>query len=496
MPKGALMIQGTASDAGKSLITAGLCRLFTNRGLRVLPFKPQNMSNNAAITADGGEIGRAQALQARACRADPVSDMNPVLLKPESDKGSQVVVQGQVRASVSAVDYLSFRYSLMPSVMESFERLRARADLVLVEGAGSISEINLRDGDISNMGFAMRAGVPVVLAADIDRGGAIASIVGSWYLLPQGERPMLKGYIMNKFRGDYSVLAPAVEMIKSECGLQCFGVLQWFAGASKFPAEDSLALASKGLARAGSGGGRIKIYVLGLSRISNFDDFDPLAAEDDVELAYVKPGNAVPGDGDLVVIPGTKSTIGDLEFLRAQGWDVDIAAHLRRGGRVLGVCGGYQMLGREIADPHAVENPEPRTVPGLGLLDVTTVMERGKTLRRFTSLTKQGDEVTGYEIHMGSTSGPGTEKPMLTLDGVPEGAFSEDRLTFGCYIHGLFTSDSYRTRFLSIFRGEESRAEGGRYEAQIDAALDELASHVEKYLNTDELASIAGLNSR
>jgi adenosylcobyric acid synthase len=453
------------------------------------------MSNNAAITADGGEIGRAQALQARACGVEPVSDMNPVLLKPESDKGSQVVVQGQVRKTISAVEYLEYRATLMPSVMESFLRLKNRADLVLVEGAGSISEINLRVGDISNMGFATAADVPVVLVADIDRGGAIASIVGSWYILPKAERPLLRGYIMNKFRGDISVLEPALEIIGRECGLTCFGVLQWFEGAARFPAEDSLALTSgtgSGLVKKGER--IIKIYVLGLSRISNFDDFDPLEAEDDVKLSYIRPGMAIPGDGDLIIIPGTKSTIGDLEFLRAQGWDIDIKAHLNRGGRALGICGGYQMLGKEVADPHGVENPEPRTVPGLGLLDVVTIMEPRKTLRRFTAHTQHDDEITGYEIHMGSTRGPGTDNPMFFLDGAPEGAFSSDEHSMGCYIHGLFTSDSYRARFLSIFRGGEGiGTERQMYESRIETTLDELADHIEKYINVGELAAIAGI---
>jgi len=487
------MIQGTASNAGKSLLTAGLCRLFTRRGLRVLPFKPQNMSNNAAITADGGEIGRAQALQAKACMTEPVSDMNPVLLKPESDSGSQVVLQGHAIGTVGAAEYLSFKRTLMPYVMESYGRLRERADLVLVEGAGSISEVNLRDGDISNMGFAVEANVPVVLAADIDRGGALAAITGSWYLLPGDERRLLRGYIFNKFRGDVDVLAPAFEIIREHTCLPCLGVVKWFPAASVFPAEDSLNLADA----TGRGGidprRKIKIYVPELSRISNHDDFDPLAAEDDVELSYIKPGTAIPGDGDLVIIPGTKSTIGDLDFLRAQGWDVDITAHIRRGGYVLGICGGYQMMGMEISDPHAVENPEPRTVPGLGLIDVVTVMEPRKTLRRFTARTQLGDEVTGYEIHMGVTTGPATATPMLLLDGVPEGAFGENISCAGCYIHGLFTGDSFRARFLSVFRGGGHGTVHVRYEKRIEDALDELASHIEKCVDVDGLAKIAGI---
>jgi adenosylcobyric acid synthase len=345
------------------------------------------------------------------------------------------------------------------------------------------------------MGFAMAADVPVALVADIDRGGAIASIVGSWYILPKDERLMLRGYVMNKFRGDIAVLEPAIGIIERECGLSCFGVLQWFEGAARFPAEDSLALTSgTGLGQVRKGVRRIKVYVLGLSRISNFDDFDPLEAEEDVDLSYVRPGTAVPGDGDLIIIPGTKSTIGDLEFLRAQKWDIDIKAHLNRGGRVLGICGGYQMLGREVSDPHGVENPEPLTVPGLGLLDVVTIMEPRKTLRRFTADTQHGDKITGYEIHMGSTQGPGTEKPMFLLDGVPEGAFSPDEHSLGCYIHGLFTSDSYRARFLSIFRGGEGvGVERMMYESRIETTLDELADHIEKYINFEKLAEIAGI---
>jgi adenosylcobyric acid synthase len=314
---------------------------------------------------------------------------------------------------MSAMDYLSYRYTLMPRVIESFERLRSRADLVLVEGAGSISEVNLRDGDISNMGFAVEADVPVVLLADIDRGGSLASIVGSHRLLRDYERPLLRGYMMNKFRGDFSVFEPAMKIIREESGLPCFGVIQWFENAVKFPAEDSLVLTGGGANRRAGAGRGIKIYVLGLPRISNFDDFDPLAGESDVDLSYVRPGEAVPGDGDLVIIPGTKSTISDLEFLRAQKWDIDIMAHLHRGGRVLGICGGYQMLGRFVSDPFAVENPEPRNVEGLGLLDIETVMEPQKTLRRFTAVTQHGDEVSGYEIHMGVTAGPGVSKPML-----------------------------------------------------------------------------------
>jgi adenosylcobyric acid synthase len=463
-------------------------------GLKPLPFKPQNMSNNAAITLDGGEIGRAQAMQARACRVDPVVDMNPVLLKPESDTGSQVVIQGRVTKTVNANDYLLYRRTLLPSVMESFARLASRADVIVVEGAGSISEVNLRDGDISNMGFATAAGVPVVLVADIDRGGAIASIIGSYDLLSDSERPLLKGYIINKFRGDYSVFKPAEKIIEDRTGLRCLGAVGWFEGASALPAEDSMALEKINEGKSPSLK-RIKVYVLGLSRISNFDDFDPLASEEDVDLSFVKPGTPVPGDGDLVIIPGTKSTIADLRFIQRQGWDIDIAAHIHRGGRVVGICGGYQILGREISDPCAIENPEPTTVNGLGLLDVTTVMSPEKTLRRFTAVTEDGYDISGYEIHIGVTSGPETERPMLYLDGVPEGALRGDDLVGGCYIHGLFTNDLYRSKFLSIFRGGEGLGSVRlEYENAVDSALDDLARLMERSVDVSALASIAGLD--
>lgn len=488
----AIMLQGTGSDVGKSLVVAGLCRLFARRGLRVRPFKPQNMSNNAAVTSDGGEIGRAQALQALACGVEPTSDMNPVLLKPESDKGSQVVLQGRVWGSSGAMDYQKHRTAFLPAVMESFGRLAGASDLVIVEGAGSVSEVNLRKGDIANMGFAVEAGVPVALVADVDRGGAIASLVGSHALLTREERALLKGYIINKFRGDLALFAPAIDIISERTGLTCFGVLPWFSGASKLPAEDSLALSS-GATGATPGCKRedkIKIRVLALSRLSNFDDFDPLAAEDDVDFAFVPPGTPLPGDADLVIIPGTKATLADLSFLRGQGWDVDILAHVRRGGRVLGICGGYQMLGEELLDPLGIESANDKYAAGLGLLPTQTVMESAKTLRRFSAVTEEGDAIEGYEIHMGVTD-TGSSQAMFELDGKPEGARSADGKIQGCYVHGLFTSDGYRARFLSAFRG--GRAEGAAYGKTVEETLDALADHMEKNLDVESLAKIAGL---
>ena len=488
------MLQGTGSDVGKTLLVAGLCRVLRNRGYRVAPFKPQNMSNNAAITDDGGEIGRAQALQALAAGIPTSVDMNPVLLKPESDRGSQVVVQGRATGVVRASGYKDFRATLMPAVMESYERLRASADIVVVEGAGSSSEVNLREGDIANMGFALHAQVPVLLVADIDRGGAIASLVGAHVLATEAERAVTRGYIVNKFRGDPGLFTPALEIIRAHTGLDSLGVVRWFGEARLLPAEDAVALERNEAEGECGERAKIRICVLALSRISNFDDFDPLAAEEGVSLSFVKPGEAIPGNSHLVIIPGTKSTIADLEFIRSQGWDVDLAAHARRGGHVLGICGGYQIMGTEIADPEAVESGEPRSAAGLGLLDVRTVMEPEKVLRKFSARTDGGVCVSGYEIHAGRTSGSDTARPMLCLDGVPEGAVGADGRSYGCYVHGLFTSDAYRRRFLERFAPQRgSCAAPLAYEERIERILDRLAAQLERDLNVEEIMRIAGL---
>ena len=350
----ALMFQGTGSDVGKSLIVAGLARAFANRGLRVRPFKPQNMSNNAAVTPDGGEIGRAQALQARAARVSPSVHMNPVLLKPQSEVGAQVVVHGKVFASAKAADYQSLKPELLRPVLDSFARLKAEADLVLVEGAGSASEVNLRQNDIANMGFARAAGVPVVLIGDIDRGGVIASLVGTKAVIDPADAALIRGFIVNKFRGDPALFADGMARIAQATGWEPLGLVRFFPDARLLPAEDALALDH---ARPAKPDARVRIAVLVLPHIANFDDLDPLDAEPSVDLVRVKPGDAVPGDARLVILPGSKATIADLTALRAAGFDVDIAAHLRRGGLVLGLCGGYQMLGRAIADPAGQEGP-------------------------------------------------------------------------------------------------------------------------------------------
>jgi adenosylcobyric acid synthase len=482
----AIMFQGTGSDVGKSLLVAGLCRWFRRKGLDVRPFKPQNMSNNAAVTADGGEIGRAQALQARACGLLPHSDMNPVLLKPASETGAQVVVQGRVMANASARDYYALKPTLLPMVLDSFQRLSKGADLVIVEGAGSAAEVNLRAADIANMGFAEAADLPVVLVGDIDRGGVIASIVGTHALLPPSERARLKGYVINKFRGDASLFTPALDIIRDKSGLDSLGIVPWFAEAARLPAEDAASLG--GGSRGGTPGG-IHMAVLRLSRIANFDDFDPLAAEDGVRLTMVAPGQPLPADADLVILPGSKATIADLAFLRTQGWDIDLAAHVRRGGRVLGICAGYQMLGRLVSDPLGVEGPPGSCAAGLGLLDIETVMAGDKVLTEIAGHDGAGAAVRGYEMHMGRTTGPDTVRPMLVLEGKPEGAVSRDGRVQGCYLHGLFGSDPFRHRFLSALR--PGREGGIAYDVLVDDILDRLADHLGHHIAVDRLLEIA-----
>jgi adenosylcobyric acid synthase len=478
----ALMIQGAGSDVGKSLIVAGLVRAGTRRGLRVLPFKPQNMSNNAAVTADGGEIGRAQALQALAAGVEPHTDMNPVLLKPESDIGSQVIVQGKRVATLRARDYAAIKPSLMPAVIESFERLKAKSDLVLVEGAGSPAEVNLRKNDIANMGFARRADVPVILVGDIERGGVIAQMVGIRNVIDPEDAAAVAGFIINKFRGDPSLFDDGYRTIADRTGWRGFGVLPFFDRARELPAEDALGL---GEARKP---GRTKIAFLALSRIANFDDLDPLKLEPDVDLVMIRPGEALPGDARVVILPGSKSTRGDLDFVRKQGWDIDLAAHVRRGGHVLGLCGGYQMLGKRVADPEGIEGP-PGETSGLGLLDVDTVMTPQKSLTRVQAIhveTKQ--PIAAYEIHIGRTEGADRTHPFASVGGMAEGAISADGRVQGSYLHGLFSSDDFRRAWLARL-GVSSFGEG--YSARMESALDALAGHIEKHLDVEGILALA-----
>ncbi|MFH6783558.1 MULTISPECIES: cobyric acid synthase [Methylobacterium] len=483
------MIQGTGSDVGKSLIVAGLARLYARRGLRVRPFKPQNMSNNAAVTIDGGEIGRAQALQARAAGVAPSVHMNPVLLKPQSETGSQVVVQGRMVGTARAREYQDWKPRLLAAVVESFGRLQAESDLVLVEGAGSASEVNLRRGDIANMGFARATGTPVVLLGDIDRGGVIASIVGTKAVIDPEDAAMVRGFLVNRFRGDPSLFSDGMGLIAARTGWEALGLIPHFPDAARLPAEDVLGL--KGAGRTGPTLPGAKVVAVPvLPRIANFDDLDPLRAEPGVSVVLVDPGRPIPPEADLVLLPGSKTTIPDLAFLRAQGWDIDILAHRRRGGRVLGLCGGYQMLGTSLSDPQGIEGP-PGTVAGLGLLDVATVMTGEKRLAAASGVSLPDETpFTGYEMHVGETGGPDAARPLLRLaDGRPDGAVSADGLVCGTYVHGLFAGEAQRALWL----GRLGAAPGPEaYEAVIEGVLDRLADHLEAHVACERLLALAG----
>jgi adenosylcobyric acid synthase len=478
----AVMIQGTGSNVGKSLLVAGLLRAARARGLSVAPFKPQNMSNNAAVTADGGEIGRAQALQARAAGLAPHTDMNPVLLKPETETGAQIVVQGRRLMRAEAGAYGALKGRLMAPVLESFGRLRDAHDLVIVEGAGSPAEVNLRARDIANMGFAEAADVPVVLAGDIDRGGVIAQIVGTQAVLDPGDAARIGGFVINRFRGDLRLFDEGYARIAAQTGWRGFGVLPWFAEAWRLPAEDALDLA----APVREGG--LHVVCLALSRIANFDDLDPLSQAPGVRLTMLGAGRAIPGDADLVILPGSKSTRGDLAFLRAQGWDVDLRAHHRRGGRILGICGGYQMLGCVVADPDGIEGP-PGETEGLGLLDVETVMTGTKRLTQVRARhLAMGQGFSGYEIHIGVTEGPDRARPFAEVEGQPEGATDATGRVQGSYLHGMFADDGFRAAWLGALGVAEA---GGGYEAGVEATLDALAAHMEAHLDVEGILALA-----
>ena len=476
-----IMIQGAGSNVGKSMLVAGLCRLFTRQGLTVRPFKPQNMSNNAAV-AVGGEIGRAQALQARACGVQPHVDMNPVLLKPESETGAQVIVQGKRLTTVKARDYAALKPQLMAPVLDSFHRLQSQSDLVIVEGAGSPAEVNLRAGDIANMGFAIASNTPVILTGDIDRGGVIAQLVGTQAVLDPADAAMIKGFLINKFRGDPRLFDDGYRLIEQRTGWPGLGVIPWFPHAHKLPAEDAADLGGT------RGTGTFLIAVPHLNRIANFDDLDPLAQEPGVTLRIIKPGQPLPVEADLIILPGSKATIADLTHFRAQGWDIDLQAALRRGARVLGLCGGYQMLGKEIADPEGIEG-KPGSVPGLGLLDLTTTMTPDKRVTETTALHPASNtQVKGYEIHLGRTEGPDRAKPMFTVNGQPEGAQRPDGRIMGSYLHGMFTEDPFRRAFLA---GMGATPGNASYDQTVEETLDALADHLATHVDTARLLALA-----
>lgn len=481
----ALMVQGTGSDVGKSLIVAALARVFTRRGIRVRPFKAQNMSNNAAVTKDGGEIGRAQWLQALACNAEPSVHMNPVLLKPESDIACQIVVQGRVQGRALAGEYQHHKASLLPSVLESYAKLRQDAELVLVEGAGSPAEINLREGDIANMGFAEAADCPVVIVGDIDRGGVIASLVGTHRVLSPADKKRIRGFIINKFRGDVRLFDDALDFIADKTDWPALGVIPFAREARMLPQEDAVVLEGDTAMKDAA----IHIAVPLLPRIANFDDLDPLRMEPDVTLHFIPPGEPLPARADAVILPGSKATIADLNFFRAEGWDIDLKAHIRRGGKVLGICGGYQMLGLTLSDPDGAES-NLREARGLELLEIHTRFTSPKTTRSWSGRTPQGAEtLSGYEIHTGISDGPGRNKPLFISGGQPEGAVSENGRIMGTYVHGLFANDSFRHEFLSKLR---RRANSGLvYRDTLQTLLDSWADAVEQHVDCERLLAMA-----
>lgn len=480
----AVMLQGTGSDVGKTVLVAGLCRLAKRRGLRVRPFKPQNMSNNAAVAevplADGtgGEIGRAQWLQALACGIPSSIDMNPVLLKPQSETGSQIILQGQVWGAAEGRDYQRLKPQLLDAVLDSFYRLGSECDLIIVEGAGSAAEINLRAGDIANMGFATAADVPVVLVGDIDRGGVIASIVGTHTILPTEDRKMVNGYLINKFRGDVSLFDDGLKQITQFTDWPGYGVIPYLPDAARLPAEDSVAL-EKAIRPEENAKDDVTVVVPVLSRIANFDDLDPLKQTPGIRLVFVRPGESWPSDAKLVVLPGSKSTIADLLQFRELGWDAELVRHISKGGHVLGICGGYQMLGNVVRDPDAIEGTQTEA-QGLGILDIETVLVPEKTVLNSDAIdVETGQPLSGYEIHMGRSTGPDTARPMIRINGENDGAVSENGQVRGSYLHGLFAGDAWRNAYLERIGVVDS---GMNYRQNVEEALDALADHLESVI--------------
>ena len=469
------MIQGATSDAGKSTLVAGLCRVAHRAGVRVAPFKPQNMALNSAVTADGGEIGRAQALQAQAAGVVPTVDMNPVLLKPNSDTGAQIIIHGQPRCDLDARAYHDYKPTAMAAVLESHTRLRGQYDLVLVEGAGSPAEINLRDRDIANMGFAEAVDCPVVLVADIDRGGVFAHLVGTLACLSDSERARVTGFIINRFRGDISLLTPGLDWLTAQTGKPVFGVLPYLPGLH-LDAEDAVQTAQRAASP-----DALRVVIPVLPRVSNHTDFDALRAHPQVDVRLVGPGQPIP-PADLIILPGSKSVQADLAWLRANGWEAAIARHLRYGGKLIGICGGMQMLGRWLHDPLGLEGA-PGSVKGLGYLDFETTLETSKKLRQVRgSLAEGGAAVAGYEIHMGVTAGPALACPAVLLDdGHADGAISADGQIFATYLHGRFDAPQACCALLAWAGVGDAQAQD--YAALREASLERLADTCEAHLD-------------
>ncbi|OBZ20495.1 cobyric acid synthase CobQ [Pseudomonas protegens] len=480
-----LMVQGTTSDAGKSTLVTALCRWLRRQGLSVVPFKPQNMALNSAVTADGGEIGRAQAVQAQAANLAPHTDMNPVLLKPNSDTGSQVIIHGRAVTSMNAVAYHDYKAIAMQAVLASHERLKSAYQVVMVEGAGSPAEINLRAGDIANMGFAEAVDCPVLLIADINRGGVFAHLVGTLELLSPSEQARVKGFIINRFRGDLALLQPGLDWLEARTGKPVIGVLPYVLDLH-LEAEDGIDQRQVGKVEQ-----LLKVVVPVLPRISNHTDFDPLRLHPQVDLQFIGPGQAIPA-ADLIILPGSKSVRGDLAYLRSNGWDRAVARHLRYGGKVLGICGGLQMLGEQVHDPLGLEGAAGSS-PGLGLLAFETVLEEEKQLRNVSGrLSLENAAVSGYEIHAGVTRGPALELAAVQLDdGRSDGACSADGQILGTYLHGLFETPAACSALLR-WAGLEAVQEVD-YHALRERDIERLADLVEHHLDTAALRRLCGL---
>ena len=502
----ALMFMGTGSGVGKSLLVAGLCRLLANQGVSVAPFKPQNMSNNAAVTPEGGEIGRAQALQAQAARRPASVHMNPVLLKPQPGQTAQVILQGRHHPLAEGQSWQQIRHHMLEPVLASFSRLAGEADLILVEGAGSASEVNMRAGDIANMGFAEAADLPVVMIGDIERGGVIAALAGTKTVLEPPDAARIAGFCVNKFCGDPALFADAMRWLEEKTGWAGLGIVPWFEGARLLPAEDLMDLASKADAPGLANGPEqhpeqhpeqylkrgpeqhpdgLHICVPVLPGLANFDDLDPLLADPGLAVTLLRDGQALPASCDLVILPGSKSTLSDLQHLYDTGWASDIIAHARRGGHVLGICGGYQMLGRKLLDPMQIES-HLVDMPGLGLLAIETVLGQQKTTRQTRLVTADGAAAArGYEIHLGQTSGPDCQRPFFAGG---HGAVSPDGRIAGCYLHGLFDRAEFRRWYFARFNQPVSPGDHGD---QLELLLDQLAEHLEASLDIEALLSLA-----
>ena len=498
------MVQGTTSNAGKSVIAAGLCRIFSRYGMAVAPFKPQNMALNSAVTIDGGEIGRSQAVQALACGIEPHSDMNPILLKPNSDKGAQVIINGHSTGNMDAVEYHAFKARAIDYALESFKRLQAQYELVIVEGAGSPAEINLRENDIANMGFATAVNCPVVLVADIDRGGVFAHLTGTMDCLDEAEQKLVKGFLINRFRGDKTLLDSGVDWLTHRTGIPTLGVLPYLKGLH-IEAEDAVDhRSSEDIAEvdAASHGinNRIRIVVPRIPRISNHTDFDVLRIHPSVDLVFVNEGETIP-PSDLIILPGSKSTISDLNWLFSNGWDQHILRHLRYGGKLIGICGGYQMIGKMIHDPDGIEGP-PGSLTGLALMDFETILEPGKQLKRVSGeFVAGGAKVEGYEIHVGSTSGPDLKNQAVVLESREDadlkvntdgGVFSKDGQIFCTYLHGIFDHKEARGHLIK-WAGLESNVEFD-YQALREREIDRVADMLEQEVGRPTLMNLISSN--